>query len=245
MRKLLAAVAGTLVPPKGDRHGPLLPLLLLATVVTGIVDAASFLALGQVFVGNMTGNVLLLGFALAGAEQLSASASVVAFAAFLTGAAAGGRIGGGSVAHRGRLLAVATALEALLVVAAVVTATVAHDSPGGGARYTLVVLLALAMGLQSATARRLGIPDLTTTVVTQTLTGLAAEPAPAGGVPRRSGRRVLSVLAMFLGALVGAALVLYASLALTLGLALLLLVVICAVAYRLSSADAAWTAPTA
>jgi uncharacterized membrane protein YoaK (UPF0700 family) len=66
-----------------DRHGPLPPLLLLLTVVTGLVVAVSYLKLGHVFVANMTGNVVFLGFALGGAPDLSAPASLTAMGAFL------------------------------------------------------------------------------------------------------------------------------------------------------------------
>ncbi|MBM7171460.1 DUF1275 domain-containing protein [Streptomyces sp. G44] len=252
MRELLADAARTLVPPKGDRHGPLPPLLLALTLVTGVVDAVSYLALGHVFVANMTGNVVFLGFALAGAEGLSALASVVSMAAFLAGALAGGRLGTRFAAHRGRLLAVAAGLQAVLVAAAVVTAAVAHDGTGGAGgtggitasvRYPLIVLLGLAMGLQNAVARRLGVPDLTTTVLTLTLTGLAADSAPAGGAAPRPGRRILSVAVMFLGALAGALLLAHTGLATTLGLALLLLVAAATPAWRLSRRDAEWITP--
>lgn len=50
------------------RHGPLPPLLLALTAVTGLVDAVSILRLGRVFVANMTGNVVFTGFALTGAR---------------------------------------------------------------------------------------------------------------------------------------------------------------------------------
>ena len=53
--------------PRGNgRDGPLPPLLLALTLVTGLVDAASYVNLGHVFVANMTGNVVFLGFAIAG-----------------------------------------------------------------------------------------------------------------------------------------------------------------------------------
>jgi uncharacterized membrane protein YoaK (UPF0700 family) len=215
--------------------------MLTLTAVTGLVDAVSYLALGHVFVANMTGNVVFLGFALAGAKGLSALASVVAMAAFLAGALAGGRLGTRFAAHRGRLLTMATALQVVLVAAAVVTAAVTHGRVTTTVQYTLIVLLGLAMGQQNAVARRLGVPDLTTTVLTLTLTGLAADSAPAGGEAPRPGRRILSVLAMFLGAFVGAQLVLHGHLVLTLSLALLLLAVISVTTHRLSAADPAWT----
>ncbi|MER5183104.1 YoaK family protein [Streptomyces sp. NPDC002896] len=245
MYKLLTDAARTLAPPRGDRHGPLPPLMLTLTVVTGLVDAVSYLSLGHVFVANMTGNVVFLGFALAGAEGLSALASVISMAAFLAGALAGGRFGTRFAAHRGRLLTIATALEAVLVAAAVITTAASHGEVTTTVRYALIVLLGLAMGLQNAVARRLGVPDLTTTVLTLTLTGLAADSTPAGGAAPRPGRRILSVLAMFLGALAGAALLLHTELALTLGLALVLLAVTSVATYRLSASDAVWIRPTA
>jgi uncharacterized membrane protein YoaK (UPF0700 family) len=54
----------------------LLPLLFLAlTFVTGVVDATTYLSLGHVFVANMTGNVVFLGFGIAGAGGISVRAS--------------------------------------------------------------------------------------------------------------------------------------------------------------------------
>jgi uncharacterized membrane protein YoaK (UPF0700 family) len=85
-------------------------LLLVLTFVTGLVDALSYLNLGRVFVANMTGNVVFLGFAVAGAQGFSIVASVVAIAAFLVGALAGGKLGAIAGAHRGRHLALATML---------------------------------------------------------------------------------------------------------------------------------------
>jgi len=81
--------------PAAARHGPLPPLLLALTVVTGVVDAVSILRLGRVFVANMTGNVVFTGFALVGAPGFSLSASLAALAGFLVGA-----LGGGSLTKR-------------------------------------------------------------------------------------------------------------------------------------------------
>ena len=82
----------TLVPPDGDRHGPLAPLLVTLTVVTGLVDAFSYLVLGHVFVANMTGNVVFLAFALTGAKGFSIAASLSALGAFFVGALCSGRL---------------------------------------------------------------------------------------------------------------------------------------------------------
>jgi uncharacterized membrane protein YoaK (UPF0700 family) len=181
MRRLLSDAFRTLVPRGEERHGPLPPLMLILTVVTGLVDAVSYLALGHVFVANMTGNVVFLGFALAGDESLSALASVVAMGSFLLGALAGGRLGTRFALHRGHLLRTSTAVQTILVTVTMVVAAVSDGRVTPGVQYTLIVFLGLAMGLQNAVARRLGVPDLTTTVLTLTLTGLAADSAPAGG----------------------------------------------------------------
>ncbi|MEU8512460.1 YoaK family protein [Kitasatospora sp. NPDC048722] len=215
------------------RHGPLVPLLLVLTVVTGVVDAVSYLALGHVFVANMTGNVVFLGFALAGAANLSATASLAALAAFLAGALAGGHLAGRLPEHRGRLLRAAVVAQAALVVASTVLA-VAAGHTAGPVRYALIGLLALAMGGQNAVVRSLKVPDLTTTVLTMTITALAAD---------RSGpRRLASAVWMLAGALLGALLVLHANVPTALALASALLIAVAAVLHRPSRTTPPWAA---
>ncbi len=139
---------------RDERHGPLPALLLVLTLVTGLVDAVSYLALGHVFVANMTGNVVFLGFALAGATELSIPAAPVAITAFLLGALAGGRLGSSAAHHRGRLLAISSKIQIALLGAAVIVSAAPLAVDGGVARYALIVLLALAIGLQNAVKRR-------------------------------------------------------------------------------------------
>jgi uncharacterized membrane protein YoaK (UPF0700 family) len=230
----------TIVPGVDDPHGPLPPLLLALTVVTGLVDAFSYLVLGKVFVANMTGNVVLLGFALAGASGFSIPASLAALAGFSLGALVGGRVGTRLGAHRGRLLAVAVAVEAVLVGTAVGVAATADDPGAGVARYVLVVLLGLAMGTQSAAARKLAVPDMTTTVLTATITGVFADGRLAGGAASRVGRRGLSTLAMVLGGCAGALLVLRASAPLGIGVALVVLCLVAVTAAARSRTDRPW-----
>ncbi len=231
-------------PWAGSGHGPLPSLLLLLTIVTGVVDAVSYVALGHVFVANMTGNVVFLGFALAGAPGLSAPASVAALAAFLTGAVVGGRLASRYEGHRGRHLGNATAASVAVVLLAVLLAAVVGQPVSHVARYALIVPLAIAMGLQNATARTLAVPDLTTTVLTQTLTGFAAESRLAGvAAPPRAGRRLLPVTAMFAGALAGALLVINVDLVLPLALAAALMATTALAAKRLAVDNPAWATP--
>ena len=178
--------------------------LFALTVVTGLIDAVSFLGLGRIFTANMTGNVLFLAFALGGAPGLSAARSVTALFVFAFGSLLGGRIANRRPRPLADLLLVAMKAEcALLFLAAGVTVFESAELPAATA-YAVIVCTALAMGLRNAIVRRLGVPDLTTTVLTLTVTGLAADSPLAAGNGARSGRRTLSILAMFGGALAGA-----------------------------------------
>jgi uncharacterized membrane protein YoaK (UPF0700 family) len=211
-------------------HGPLPVLLVGLTVVTGLVDAVSYLRLGQVFVANMTGNVVFLGFALAGVGDISVVASLFAVLVFALGAAVGGRWAAGRVMHRGHLVAAATSVQAGLVLVASAIASAA-GAQGSTVRLTLIGLLALAMGCQNAVVRRLAVPDLTTTVLTLTVTGPVADTTP----PLVRARRLISVLAMLAGALAGGVLLRWVALAAPLWLAAVVLVACAVGAYAATS----------
>ncbi|MFJ1651134.1 YoaK family protein [Streptomyces sp. NPDC088337] len=186
----------------------LVAVLLGLTVVSGLIDAVSYLGLGHVFTANMTGNVVVLGFAAAGAPGFSVPHTATSLVCFLVGAAVGGRVavryGTGS---RRTWARVTLAAEAVLVAA---SAVVAFTAPGTEAMvYSVIALTAFAMGLRNATVIKLNVPDLTTTVLTRTLTGLAADSKAGGGTGRRSPRRTASVIAMLAGAVLGAWLVVH------------------------------------
>jgi uncharacterized membrane protein YoaK (UPF0700 family) len=197
--------------------------LAILTVVSGVVDAVSYLGLGHVFTANMTGNVVLIGFALAGAPGFSIAASATALAAFLAGAATGGRIGL-RVREKRSLLVTAVSLEAgFTVVAAIIAATVAVLS-AGWPRYTVIAVLGYAMGIRNSVVRNMGVADMTTTVLTMTLTGFAADSSLGGGHNPNATRRTISVVCMLVGALVGAAFVIHVHPGAALGLAAVLTV---------------------
>ena len=185
------------------RH-PLTRALLVLTFTTGLVDAVSYLALGRVFTANMTGNVVLLGFGIAGSGGLPVVAPLVSLAAFVVGAGAGGVVVGRLGARHPALVAGGLAIEvSLLAVAAVVAAaiTVRANAFSGD---LLIALMALAMGARSAIVQRIGVPGMPTTVVTMTLAGLASELARTRRPSQDSVRLLAAVLAMFAGALAGA-----------------------------------------
>jgi len=205
---------------------------VLLTVVTGLVDAVAYLRLGHVFVANMTGNVVFLGFSVAGASGLSVGGSIVAILCFLPGGILAGRMHARVGGRRMHQLRVATAIQLVLFGGGVVIAAGVGDHIGSGSRYALIVLLALAMGIQNATARRLAVPDLTTTVLTLTLTGIASDSQLAGGSGAGTGRRFVSVAAMLLGAIIGALLLLKVAPVASLALAAGLLAIVCLAAHR-------------
>jgi uncharacterized membrane protein YoaK (UPF0700 family) len=249
--------------PSGPGYGPLTELLLILTMVTGLVDAVSILSLGRVFVANMTGNVVFAGFAIVGAPGFSLSASLFALGGFLVGAWGGGamttRVGHDRAIH----LRTAAVSELALVAAALVIAAASGDaaashgtlditSAAGGANAAFTVgvtdslafLLAVAMGIQNSMARKLAVPDLTTTVLTMTLTGIGADPGAGqrGQVTRI--RRLLVVATMLAGGVLGAWLVLNVSAVSALALATGLLAITAASAARTALSPAPWRPAT-
>ncbi len=223
------------------RQGPMPALLLLLTVATGMIDAVSILTLGRVFIANMTGNVVFVGFALAGAPGFSLTASLIALVGFLIGAGLGGRFVGRLRTRRGRLLAVTTTVELPLLCLAFVIALVAGQPFGPTSRSLIVLTAAVALGLQNEATRELAVPDITTTVLTRTLTGLAAE--LRNGNAEAVVRRLLAVAAMLGGALGGALLVLHASAIWGLGVALVVVAVVCAGAWAAQRQSGSWQSP--
>ena len=220
-------IVETLRPSPGSKDGMLPPLLILLTVVTGVVDAVAYLTLGHVFVANMTGNVVFLGFAAGGANGLSVYGSLLAIACFLPGGIAAGRLATHQGPNRFKQLRGATLIQLTLVTAALIVSAIAGNHGAAASRYALIALLALGMGMQNATARRLGVADLTTTVLTLTLTGIAADSRLAGGSGAQMGRRLLAVAAMTLGAFVGALLLIQVATALSLAVAAAILAIVC------------------
>jgi uncharacterized membrane protein YoaK (UPF0700 family) len=194
-------------------------VLVVLTVTTGLVDAVSVLGLGRVFTANMTGNVVFLGFAAAGIPGFSVARAVVSLGGFVVGAILGGCLGVAmaGMARRRWLLSVAMVEAGLFFIAAwVAMGYNMHTLSPVPTLYALIVLTAVAMGLRNATVRRLAVPDLTTTVLTLTLTGIAADSTFAGGRNPRLGRRLAAVLAIVAGSAIGAGLVSLGGLALPL-----------------------------
>jgi uncharacterized membrane protein YoaK (UPF0700 family) len=243
MQVFFDEVRQMLIPGYDARHGPLPLLLVTMTLVTGLIDAFSYIALHHVFVANMTGNVIFLAFASAGGPGFSIRASLLALACFLLGALGGGFLGSHLGHHRGRLLSVSATIQALLLAIATLVAWLAGHVLTMSCISLLILVLGLAMGLQNATARKLAVPDLTTTVITQTIVGLAADAFIVGGSGAKAGRRGIAVVTLFLGALIGSMLVFHFSFIAPLIIAFVLTLLIGATAHWSSRGEHDWTHP--
>jgi len=168
---------------------PLIHALTVLTVLSGIADAISYLGLGHVFTANMTGNVVVIGFALAGWPGFSAPASLLSLAAFLCGAAGAGRLAS-TYGGRRRWMLTAVSAEATLAAVCAVISFAHHGISTGAARFTVIALLAFAMGVRNATVRRMAVPDPDTDRDRLRLVaGQGQQPADHTAGERRSGHR--------------------------------------------------------
>ena len=210
-------------------HPSSLPVALIGlTVVAGLVDAVSYLALGHVFTANMTGNVIFLAFAIGGVPGVSVTRSLVALAAFMLGALIGGRAVARPTSAEQLAAAKRVFVGEIALLLASAAAAIGYD--GGAAAYesvqlyAIIVLTAVAMGMRTAAVRRLGVLDLTTTVLTLTIAGIAADSSLANGSNPRWQRRLCSIIALFAGAGLGAVLVRHSVTAALLGCAIVAMV---------------------
>ncbi len=225
-----------------ERHGPLPALLLSLTVLAGVVDAISILRLGHVFVATITGNLVFLGLAAAGAKGFAVGTSALAVGGFVVGVLIGGRACQAARSHRGLALRNVLTVKLWLAGAVTLIAIVTGPQFPGGARDTILVLLAISMGAQLAAIRYLKVPDLLTVVLTLTITGALIERGSGWNDPAAL-RRGLALLAFAFGALSGALLVLYVGVAVALSYGLAIIIATTIAAHLVSRDATSWSAP--
>jgi len=180
--------------------------LLLLTFSTGLVDAISVLVLGHVFVANMTGNVIFLGFWFAPHTVVDMTAALVAFVSFVAGAILGGRLSRHLERNVRRWLTVALGVEVVMLATLSILGGTGVLDYHDNTKLILIAGLALTFGSQAATARQFGIQELSTTVLTTTIVGIGFDSRVAGGSGHREKLRYSVVVTMCAGALVGATL---------------------------------------
>jgi len=178
--------------------------LMLLTFATGLVDAISVLVLGHVFVANMTGNVIFLGFWFAQHPVIDLGAAVVSFISFLAGTILGGRLARHLDTKVRRWLTVALGIEVLILMTVSILAGTGVLTYQGLDRLIIIAGLAVSFGSQNAAARQFGIQELSTTVLTSTIVGIGFDSRLAGGKGQREKLRYGVVLTMLAGAVVGA-----------------------------------------
>lgn len=165
-------------------------MLLLLTWAAGSMDAIGYLGLGQVFTAMMTGNTVLLALAIGEGALLNAWRPALALAAFVAGAFAGAVIADRGDRTQAWPRSVTAALATEAGVLALFTTLWAVAGFAGGQRisHVLIVLASLAMGMQAAAARRLGVPGVGTTYITGTLTSLVGDVVAWTRSPARAAR---------------------------------------------------------
>jgi uncharacterized membrane protein YoaK (UPF0700 family) len=178
--------------------------LLLLTFATGVVDAISVLVLGHVFVANMTGNVIFLGFWFVPHSGFDMTAALVAFVSFVAGTVLGGRLARHIDSEVRLWLTVALGVEVVVLVLLSVLAGAGVLNYHDNTKLILIAGLAMTFGSQNATARQFGIQELSTTVLTSTIVGLGFDSRLAGGSGHREKLRYGVVATMCAGAVVGA-----------------------------------------
>jgi uncharacterized membrane protein YoaK (UPF0700 family) len=178
--------------------------LLLLTFATGIADAVSVLALGHVFVANMTGNVIFLGFWFVPHSGIDMTAAVVAFVSFVAGTVLGGRLARHIDSEVRLWLSVALGVEVVVLLTLSILAGTGVLNYHDNTKLILTAGLAMTFGSQNATARLFGIQELSTTVLTSTIVGLGFDSRLAGGTGHREKLRYSVIVTMCAGAAVGA-----------------------------------------
>ena len=178
--------------------------LLLLTFATGLVDAVSVLELGHVFVANMTGNVIFLGFWLAPRTVVDVTAALVAFVCFIDGRGARRPTGPAPGSRGSSLAAITLSLEVVMLVTLSILAGAGVLDYRDNTKLFLIAGLAVTFGIQNSTARQFGIQELSTTVLTTTISGIGFDSRLAGGSGDREKLRYSVVFTMCAGATIGA-----------------------------------------
>jgi uncharacterized membrane protein YoaK (UPF0700 family) len=178
--------------------------LLLLTFATGLADALSILVLGHVFVANMTGNVIFLGFWLAPRTSIDLTAVVVALPTFVCTTILSGRLRRHLGDRTRRWISTVLAIEIVLLVALTIMGGTGVLHYHDNTKLIMIGVLAVTFGLQHSSARQFGIKELSTTVLTSTIVSLGLDSHLAGGTGERERLRLSVVFTMCAGAFVGA-----------------------------------------
>ncbi len=225
-----------------DRDGPLPAMLVALTMLAGVVDATSVLALDHVFVAAVTGNIVFIGLGIAGAEGFSVLSPAVALAGFVVGVIPGARLCRRSGGHRGRAVRDIALLKAGLAVPVTVAVVITPEPLHPAVRLAVTVMLAASMGAQLALIRYVKVPDLLTAVMTLTTVGILTERGAGRHDPLLL-RRGLALLAFAVGVVVGGLLVVLVAPGAALAFGLVIILAVGLGSHAVSRDEAPWSAP--
>jgi uncharacterized membrane protein YoaK (UPF0700 family) len=178
--------------------------LLLLTFATGLADSLSILVLGHVFVANMTGNVIFLGFWLAPRTSIDLTAVAVALPTFVTTTILSGRLSRHFGIRTRSWITTVLATEIVLLVTLSILAGAGVLHYHDNTKLIIIGFLAVTFGLQHSSARQFGIQELSTTVLTSTIVSLGIDSRLSGGTGERQKLRFTVVFTMCAGAFLGA-----------------------------------------
>jgi uncharacterized membrane protein YoaK (UPF0700 family) len=182
-----------------------IPILLVLNVATGAVEAVCYGHLGQIFAAFITGTIILAGLHIGSGGFDLLKPYIFPIAGFICGGIVGGRL----VRSRtdiGRTFARIIAIESVILASSAICAALLPLGVNTSGRYLTLALLSLAMGTQFSATKFLNVPDLTLAALTGVIHGLLQDSRLARGHPQRSGRRIGAIIAIAVGAAMGAAL---------------------------------------
>ncbi|WP_435260634.1 YoaK family protein, partial [Streptomyces sp. 1222.5] len=151
--------------------------LAMLTLLSGAVDAVTFLSMGHIFAALETGNLLFLAFSLTGTSATPLAGPAVAFACFVAGAAGGAAFTHWlAKRHAVHWFSIALVGEFSILAGTGFLVIMRH---GGGSLETAdlqaTALVALAMGLQGAAIMRRAVPGMPTLLIQMSLLRLVQD----------------------------------------------------------------------
>jgi uncharacterized membrane protein YoaK (UPF0700 family) len=178
-------------------------LLIALTVASGAVDAISYFGLGKILSAIMTGNIVFLGVGIAAVKDPCVPV-VLALSMFAAGSYVGLRFAMLRSAESGWWPRRMTVLLALVVIAEVgflALWSAVGGRPSAETTDVLTVLFSLAMGIQTAAVRSLGVQSIFATAGTFTLVAFVG--VFAGSRSREEIARLVGVLVGLVSGAVG------------------------------------------
>jgi uncharacterized membrane protein YoaK (UPF0700 family) len=153
-----------------DRPNHMEYILVLTAFAAGAIDIISFAKLGGIFASAMTGNLALLAFYIARGSVFSAIGSLIALIGFISGVSVG------TLLARDRLNQKAVTIllgsQTILLLGATVLWFVVSHRNGRMSADLLILILAIAMGLQGVIGKKINLSSIPTIVFTSTLTNI-------------------------------------------------------------------------